>query len=140
MADNYELNENGLKNTRHRNAILDILKVCECPMSADEIFIALKKLNIEINMSTIYRAVKSLTAKDMITKITIANEAKTLYEIKNIKHCHYLVCLGCKKVVPIEHCPIKEGYESDIKKETGFTVEGHNLEVYGYCSDCKDEK
>lgn len=136
MKLNNELSKSGLKNTRHRNAILNILTQNGCPMSPKEIFVQMKRRDTIINMSTIYRALKSLTEKEILVKILIQGETKALYQINNKKHCHYLVCLGCKKVVSIEHCLVKEGYEADLNKSTGFTIEEHNLEVFGYCPKC----
>lgn len=140
MEDNHELNVSGLKNTRHRKAILDVLKLCGRPLTTEEIYNEMKDNDISVNMSTVYRALKSLSDKNLITKLVLSNETKTLYEINKKKHCHYLICLGCKKIVPIERCALDKGYEKDLKKETGFTVVGHNLEIYGYCPDCEPKK
>jgi Fur family ferric uptake transcriptional regulator len=44
--------------------------------------------------------------------------------------------LGCKKILSIEHCPLK-GYEEILKKETDYAISGHKLDIYGYCPDCQ---
>ncbi len=35
-------------------------------------------------------------------------------------HTHYLVCLGCKKILSIRHCPL-EAYEKSLADETQYT-------------------
>jgi Fur family ferric uptake transcriptional regulator len=49
-----------------------------------------------------------------------------------------LVCLDCKKTTAVEGCPL-EGYEKKLADETDFQIEGHKLDIYGYCSQCRSK-
>jgi len=51
-------------------------------------------------------------------------------------HRHYLICLGCKKIMPIDHCPLGD-YEKSLAKKTNYLISGHRLDIYGYCPECK---
>ncbi|WKY44673.1 transcriptional repressor [Eubacteriaceae bacterium ES2] len=133
------LKAKGLKQTRHRLAILSLLKKAEHPLSADEIYLQLK--NESINLSTVYRNLELLGDNDLILKLNLSGDSRTVYEYNSPVHRHYLVCLGCKKILPIEHCPLS-GYEERLASETGYSIVGHKLDVYGYCPACqqKDKK
>jgi len=48
----------------------------------------------------------------------------------------FVICMGCKKMLTIEHCPL-ENFEKALEKETDFVIAGHKLDVYGYCSECQ---
>jgi Fur family ferric uptake transcriptional regulator len=129
----------GLKNTKHRNSILKILETVESPITAEEIFLELKKQQIAINLSSVYRTLENLVAKEMVLKSNLSGENKALFELMRTGHRHRLICSGCKKMIPIEGCPVAE-YEKSLQQQTGFRVTGHKLEIYGYCHECEPNK
>jgi Fur family ferric uptake transcriptional regulator len=131
-----DLKRNGLKNTKCRAAILDILEQSDQPVAADRLFHQLNEKNIILSFSTVYRTLETLTDKKLVKKLTIAGEDKAFFEYNRKGHRHYLICLDCKKILAIEHCPLK-GYEEILKKETDYAISGHKLDIYGYCPDCQ---
>lgn len=131
-----DLKRSGLKNTKCRAAILDILEQSDQPVAADRLFHELNEKNIMLSFSTVYRTLEALTDKKLVKKLTIAGEDKALFEYNRKGHRHYLICLGCKKILSIEHCPLT-GYEEILKKETDYAISGHKLDIYGYCPDCQ---
>jgi Fur family ferric uptake transcriptional regulator len=130
------LKQSGLKNTKHRIAILEILNQSEQPISAEQVYFELKEKNISINLSIVYRTLEILTDKSLLLKINIANESRALFEYNRMVHKHYLVCIGCKKMLTINKCPL-EDYEKVLEKETDFVIFGHKLDIYGYCPECQ---
>lgn len=125
----------GLKNTKHRTAILDILEQSDQPLTAEQVFIELKKRGVPANLSTVYRALEALSEKNLTVKLSIAGDGRTFFEYNRMVHKHYLVCLGCKKILAIKGCPLEE-YEKVLEKETNYSIAGHKLDIYGYCPDC----
>ncbi|MDI6619461.1 MAG: transcriptional repressor [Clostridiales bacterium] len=135
-----ELFENmGIKNTKQREIIFDVLSKSDVPITADELFIKLKDMDTSINLSTIYRNLDMMCDKGIITKTIFMNDDKARFEIKNTQHKHRLICIKCKRMVPIDDCPIEE-FEKMLCKKTSFDITGHKLEIYGYCPKCKKTK
>lgn len=130
------LKNSGLKNTKSRKAILDILLQSNQPMAAEQLFLALKEKNIDINLSTVYRTLESLESKDLVTKISILDDDRMLFEYNQLGHRHYLVCLDCKKIITVHSCPLGN-YEKVLEDETHFNIVGHKLYLYGYCEECQ---
>lgn len=130
------LKKSGLKNTKSRRAILDILIRSNQPMAAEQIFFALKEKQIDINLSTVYRTLDSLENKDLVTKISIIDDDRMLFEYNQLGHRHYLVCLDCKKIITVHNCPLGS-YEKTLENETHFNIVGHKLYLYGYCEECQ---
>lgn len=126
----------GLRNTKSRSAILDVLAQSAQPISAEQIFFDLKEKNITANLSTVYRTLDALVDKNLATKLSITGDNRTLYELNRMVHRHYLVCLGCKKILAIDSCPLK-GYEKTLAEKTNYLISGHKLDVYGYCPKCR---
>lgn len=130
------LKYNGLKNTKQRTAILEILENSNQPISAEQIYFELIEKKISVSLSTVYRAVEIMVSKELVTKLSISGDNKALFELNRMIHKHYLVCLGCKKILAINHCAL-ENYEEALAKETNFMIVGHKLDIYGYCPECK---
>jgi Fur family ferric uptake transcriptional regulator len=133
------LRRSGLKNTKHRAAILDILEQSDQPMTAEQIYLELGEQKIGVSLSTVYRVMESLADKNLVTKLSIGigGDNRAYFEYNRSDHRHYLVCLGCKKIMAIEHCPLKK-YEEALGKEMNYTIAGHKLDIYGFCPDCQE--
>jgi Fur family ferric uptake transcriptional regulator len=135
----YRLKMSGLKNTKQRTAILEVLEEAEQPLSAEQIFTSLQNNKVAISLSTVYRALDLMVEKDLVSRIDFAEEGKTLYEKTGGLHKHYLYCLGCNIMLPIKHCPLHE-YEKELQEDTGYDIVGHKLNVYGYCGNCRNHQ
>jgi Fur family ferric uptake transcriptional regulator len=115
---------------------MDLLKAEEEPLTAEAIYLKLKESDTEISLSTVYRILDAFITKGLAAKTSLADENKTLYELHKEEHKHHLVCLNCKKIQAVYHCPLRD-YEKDVEQETEFNITGHKLEMYGYCPDCQ---
>ena len=130
------LKENGLKQTKQRSAILDYLEKCGQPVSAEQVYFEIKEQTTHVNISTVYRFLELLSDKNLVNKINIVGDSRTLFEINHKIHRHYLICLSCKKILPINSCPIEE-YERSLENRTNYKIMAHKLIIYGYCPDCQ---
>jgi len=140
FTDNKEFfKSHGIKNTKQRNIILEILKQAKDPLTAEEIFLESKKVDKSISLSTIYRVLNTFVSKGIVVRHTIVKENISMYELNLIDHEHYLVCIKCEKSIDIGHCPLGV-YENSLENDTNFEIVGHKLEIYGYCPNCKDKK
>ncbi|MEA5027212.1 Ferric uptake regulation protein [bioreactor metagenome] len=134
-----KLRFSGLKYTKQRFAILDILQQAQQPLAAEQIYSRLSESQLNISLSTVYRALDVMSEKDLVTKVNIIQDDRSLYELNCGLHRHYLYCLGCNKIITIRHCPL-EDYEQALTAETGYQIVGHKLSVYGYCPDCQKQQ
>jgi len=129
----------GLKNTRQRKAILDMMTARARPLTVEEVFLQLKAQKTDISMSTVYRALETLSRKGVLQRVTLSGNDRMAYVLDRNAHRHYLVCSGCNKVLPIPQCPLG-AYEKALADETGFEIQGHRLDIYGLCPDCRRER
>ena len=134
-----DLRKRGLKITRHRLLILAVLDESDQPLAAEAVFSAIQKQRISISLSTVYRAVDMLVLHGLLTRLNITQDGRTLYEYNRRVHRHYLVCLECRTIMPIDGCPLAE-YSQQLEAETGYKLSGHKLDLYGYCPRCLKNK
>jgi Fur family ferric uptake transcriptional regulator len=130
------LKSSGLKNTKRRNSILEVLAKTSQPITVDQIFLELQKNDVSINLSTVYRILETLFSKGLILKTNIIGENKSLFELNQMEHKHHFICLGCKQMLSVDDCPFEQ-YGELLQAKMGFNVTGHKLEIYGYCQNCK---
>ncbi len=97
----------GLKRTKQRLAILDIFSGSEQPLPAEEVFLKMKENRIAVNLSTVYRTLETMVEKGLLTKIDFSGDNRMLYEYNRMVHRHYLICVSCKKIIAVHHCPLK---------------------------------
>ena len=126
----------GIKSTDQRNLVLDLLHEMAPPVSAEDIYLKASAVHGSVNLSTIYRILELFSSKDIVIKNTLSESKKTLYELNTNTHKHYMVCLKCKRIFPLENCPCAL-IEQAVLKHSDFEIKAHKLEIMGYCSACK---
>lgn len=127
-----------LKKTPHRVEISEILKSAERPLSADDIYAELIKKNHTISLSTVYRTLDTLSENDFVKKIDFEIDNRTFYEPISEVHHHFLICLGCGKIIKINECPLPSNFEHSLEEKNHFVIVSHRLEHYGYCAKCQE--
>lgn len=131
------LKSRGLKVTKGRSAILEILTASDKSITAESIFEECKKKKVDINLSTIYRCVESFEEKGIVDKFSL-KDGICSFKLKGEEHKHLLRCSICHKEIEVP-CPMSQIKEI-LQNETGFTLTEHNLVMEGICKKCKDKK
>jgi Fur family ferric uptake transcriptional regulator len=103
----------------------------KAPLSAMDIFTKAEQEGVEIWLSTVYRILDLFVEKGLIEKHIISGSDMALYELKEKKHKHYAICIGCQKMIVLDKCPISR----DISIED-FQITDHKVEIHGYCGSC----
>lgn len=128
-------NSSNLKHTKTRNEILSFISAQTQPVSAADIYSALKNANADL--STIYRTLNTFTKNGTLFKQQ-DKSGNSVYISNNEHHNHILVCTKCDKKVDLNYCPFHK-IHSDISKKTGFEIEDQNTIIYGICPECKKQ-
>ncbi len=131
------LTRKGCKNTKSRKAVIDVLQNAKMPISVEEIYLAIKNEGISTNLSTVYRILDLMESMKLVNKIVV-DDGKARYELTGDGHRHHLICTNCRKMIPIDTCPLKS-LEKDVGEKTNFDITGHRLEIYGVCPECKKD-
>lgn len=127
----------GVKRTKQRESLLTALERSANPLSAPDISFSMKEIGMKASLSTVYRILDFFVSKGLVTKINMMNSEMSLYELNRNKHKHYAVCLSCRKIIEMEHCPL-EAFMPELENGD-FQVTGHNLEIYGICRECNSK-
>ncbi len=128
----------GIRVTKQRALILDIIRQGHTHLDADEIYQQARKKQPHINLSTVYRTLRKLKEMGLVVELHF-NESHHHYEMKQQANHHHLVCLECGRVVEFKG-DIPPEMRQKIAREKGFEITGVEVHISGYCSQCRSKK
>lgn len=129
-----KLRSMGYKLTGQRRLIIEVFEDNPSHYTAQEVFEKARQKNSSINFSTIYRNLELLCKLDIINKLNITSGISH-FELKDVKHHHHIICLGCGAMKKVDICPYNKLNKSKLD-ELGFVPIEHKFEIYGYCKKC----
>jgi Fur family ferric uptake transcriptional regulator len=123
------------KITAPRQAILEVLRKREHPITSREILTALPEG--ECDLATIYRSMHLLEEMGMVHRFDFGDGTARFELVARCDdHHHHLVCRSCAKVVEVTEC-FPAALEERIANAAGFKSVSHRLEFFGICPDCQ---
>lgn len=84
-----------------------------------------------MGIATVYRNLKLLADAQEIRIVELPGEAPR-YESARHAHHHHFQCRQCSRVFDVHQCP---GDFASLAPQ-GFSVDAHELTLYGTCADC----
>ena len=126
------LKECGLRLTRNRENLVEVLAQSEQPLSADEL--RQKAGYAATDLVTVYRNLEAFQSAGILQRIPLENGSH-LFELTDLgDHYHHLICRECHKTERLEVCLGEQ--LSKKAKSLGYKQIAHVLEVYGICGEC----
>lgn len=122
------------RSTRQRTAIREALALAGRPLLPQEVLDAAQGLVPGMGIATVYRNLNALAQEGVVQSVQLPRE-NARYEPIDHAHHHHFQCRSCQKVFDVHACP---GNLSHLAPK-GFTIEDHDLTLYGRCSDCQPE-
>lgn len=142
------------RQTRQKQAVMQALEGSGRSLSPNEIWAWAHPLVPSINLSTVYRQLKSLQDEGRVLRVELPGQPARFeaqpgaasshrrpvardhghhqHPAQTAAHHHHFHCLACDQVYPIHACP--GGMERMAPK--GFEVQRHDLTLHGRCANC----
>ncbi len=117
--------------TRQNQAIREAVLNAGRPLLSQEVLEAARQQVPQLGIATVYRNLKQLVDDKVIKVVTLPGE-NPRYESADHPHHHHFYCRSCERVFDVEGCP---GSLEQLLP-AGFSVDGHDLTLYGLCRDC----
>ena len=130
------LRQNGERITKSRSGIIQILTRSKYPVCVEEIIKLLKKNNIYINKTTVYREIEFLKKYKLIRNADFG-DGKMRFEPLTQKHHHHVICVKCSRVEDIVLKTDIRLEQSRIQELVNYKVLNHSLEFFGLCPKCR---
>jgi len=127
-----------LKHSKQRNFIIAEFLQMKTHVSAEELYSQLKAMDHNPGLATVYRTLNLLKEAGLVDQKQFS-DGKSVFEVMAPgSHHDHLICLSCHKVIEFENEEI-EKLQEIVAKKHGFKLTKHSLELFGLCSDCKDQ-
>jgi Fur family ferric uptake transcriptional regulator len=123
--------------TQQRQIVMEELeKLCNHP-TADELYEAVKRRLPSISKGTVYRNLQILAEQDSV--LTIESSGGVRHYDHNAHDHYHVQCSSCGKVadVALEEVGLPR---LSKRQASGFTIERHNLELFGLCPTCQKKR
>jgi Fe2+ or Zn2+ uptake regulation protein len=123
------------RNTKQRQAILNILRRADSHPTADWIYDQVKTEIPNISQGTVYRNLKILKEMGEILELNLDGTVSR-FEGRKAAHYHFR-CEKCGRIFDLDE-PVHHEMNERIASRTGFLVTNHQLEFRGICDICRN--
>ena len=123
----------GLKSTRQRNLILEVLLQSHPHVTIEQLLCAVRRKNPRVGYVTVYRTLRLLVEAGMVTAREFG-DGQARYELSSpAAHHDHIICSQCGLIVEFENREI-ERLQEKAARRLGFRVVSHKLELYCLCT------
>lgn len=124
-----DLRAEGVRVTRQRLAILQVLREATDHPSAEDILARAREQDASVSQATVYRTLSVLEKAGTVQRNEF-DGAGARYELSAAQHHDHLIDLDTGEVVEF-HSDRLERLQEQIAAELGYEIEWHRLELYG---------
>ena len=123
------LKKEGLRFTEQRKFIWDEITSSNDHREAEDIFLSLRKKNINVSRATVYRTIDVLVKNNLVRKLDIG-DAPSKYENKIDSHHHdHMICLETGDIIEFYNEEL-ENLQDEIAKKHGYKVIRHVHQLF----------
>ncbi|MEI6857158.1 transcriptional repressor [Psychrilyobacter sp.] len=124
-----------MKFSKKRELILNFVLNSDKHLTADFIYLELKKDCPELSLGTVYRNLSQLSDNGLIKKVSL-NDQTDVFD-KNLEKHGHLICDVCNSIYDINLDPLEEAIEK-ISIENDMSVKYYDIIFHGICGKCKN--
>jgi Fur family ferric uptake transcriptional regulator len=135
----------GYRVTVSREAILESLAGTSKHLSAEDIFLAVRKSQPGVGLTTVYRTLDLLVRMGIVLKYDFG-DGRARYELSSSadgakKHHHHMVCTDCERIIDYtdfidDEVELLKRTEKGLSKKFNFKITDHLIQFYGLCNRC----
>jgi len=134
--DGHRLDESlatsGLRSTRQRHHVYDVLLQKRDHPTAEEVFVRAKQEMPDISLATVYNCLDTLVQCDLVKQVNL-DRAPTRYCPNMGEHCHFY-CDQCGRAFDIDLPGGRSAAEVQMPK--GFKATRYEISIRGTCPEC----
>jgi Fur family ferric uptake transcriptional regulator len=131
----------GVRLTRQRRVLLDIMDQAEQHLTADSILERAQKIDPRVHRVTVYRTLEMLKRHGLLDELDLLHMHghRHYYESHGPRDHIHVACLRCGKVREVES-DLFEQLKRQVGRDTGISITVARVEIGGYCDDCRANK
>ena len=119
--------------TRYARQILDLINQSQEHMTAEQLYLELKKREPRVVQATVYNNLNALYQKGMIRRLSVEGTPDRYDKVQ--RHDH-LVCKNCGALSDICFDEITW----DLERQLGESILSYDLKVFYLCPKCREKE
>jgi Fe2+ or Zn2+ uptake regulation protein len=132
------LRADGMRVTRQRQMILEVLEESQGHLDAGAIYEKVRAVDPSIGLATVYRTLALLKEMGLVQEHRLGEEHGHFETLKDEPHYHF-TCNECGQVIEFE-APVVMEIVQDLAAREGLRVDEVHLFVRGQCASCVDSR
>ena len=136
MASRRPTSVPGVRSTRQRTAVAEILDDLDAFRTAQQIHAALSAKGDAVGLTTVYRTLQALAEAGEVDTLLLDDGEYAYRRCRGASHHPHLVCRYCGATVEVDG-PAVERWAEKVAGEHGFDDVSHTLEIFGRCASCR---
>lgn len=118
----------GVKLTRPRRLVLNVLRAAKQPLSMKEIH---KRIRKKADLASVYRTINVFLELGIVREIPLGERYQRYELVAEGRHNHYILCIECGRLENIDICLLDQ-----VEKMTDYKIISHSMEFQGVCYSC----
>ena len=133
-----QLSERGIRLTRQRRVVLQVMESASRHMDAEEILGHAQAIDKDITRVTVYRTLDLLKGFGLIDELDLLHLRghRHYYESHGPRDHIHVACIRCGKVREIES-ELYEDLKKQISRDCDIEISIARTEIGGVCGDCR---
>ncbi len=127
----------GLRFTRQRRRVLELVWDSHRPVGAYDILDALNKEGKRHGPPIVYRALEFLIEAGLVHRLDSLNAYIGCADPEHAHGGQFLICRDCRLVIELDDTGIDQRI-GKVANERAFLAESIGIEVQGLCNECRD--
>ncbi|MEO6846219.1 MAG: transcriptional repressor [Chthoniobacterales bacterium] len=128
------ISHNGLRLTKQRREVFDVLRAQPDHPTATEVFMRVKTQLPNISLATVYNCLETLVECGLVKQVNV-DRAPTRF-CPNLKEHGHFVCDSCHHVYDIELAAANPSTACQYELPEGYFVTSREVTLRGHCPKC----
>jgi len=130
----------GLRATKQRAALAELLARTGEFRTAQQLHDALKQNGRRVGLTTVYRSLQALADAGEVD-VRRTEDGEALYRLCTERGTHthhfHLICRNCANDVELDN-PEMDKWAHDLARQHGYRDVSHTIEIFGLCAGCAE--
>jgi Fe2+ or Zn2+ uptake regulation protein len=133
LATDATLRARGLRLTRQRRIILEVVRATDAHPTATFVYRRVRRRLPRVSLATVYRNLRTLAAEGFLAER--ADPSGVRFDGNTVPHDHF-TCVACGRIYDVP-ARADRTVRSRVASRTGFEILNHRTEFYGRCGACR---
>ena len=129
--------EKGVRLTENRRAVLEIVWMSHCPVTAYEILEQFHRKGKKVQAPMVYRCLEFLLQYDLVHRVESMNAYVGCQHPSKPHAAELLICRSCGVAAEVVNEPLERNLRQFARKH-GFTLQDRVVELAGLCDHCRE--